>query len=237
MSSTPNASHLKRPLRLDRPANSARLTKPFRSPLRSSSGHHQTDAAGQAKASHKLTRDDAQPTLMPAAVISADDIDVRADVDALYKQYRSISREITQMRQSLDTAQQATHIVQNNQTAAIEALIDKWKTVVRDAADELYSQAKVRIDHDPDIVRSRKRSFGSLEGEPNLYGERREMLQAHHEDDREQAIKYGLVDSIEDTGDDQQDANKVSSLQVFVGPLIHLSLSLWPQCFVKWMLI
>ena len=50
------------------------------------------------------------------------------------------------MRQSLDTAEQALQIVTSDQDKQLEALITKWKLAARDAAEELFIDAKARID-------------------------------------------------------------------------------------------
>lgn len=226
--STPNnPSHLKRPcpVRLDRPAHSTRLTKPFRSPLKSSIAHH-ADAAEEAKASHDPTQTD---TDAPSASTATP----AADANTLQQQYRSISRQVTQMRQSLDTVQQAVNILQTDQKKTIETLIEKWTTVVRDAADELYIEAKERVESDGGLGRPRRRSYGDAfqEGEPHMTAEQQEMLQEQQDEDRAQALKYGLIESVEPADHDDDARDKVSQLHVFVSPLIH------PQSFTMAMML
>ena len=222
--------HLKRPLGLDRLANTARLTKPFRSPLKSSSAH--APAADQPEAGLRLHTAD---TLAPSASVSDDNtVDADVDADALHKRYLDLSRQLTQLRQSLDTAQQAVNILQNDRETSVQSLIDRWKAVIRDAADDLYDDAKVRVERDGGLTRSRRRSFVDFANEdPVLTAEQQELLRVQQAEDRAQAIKYGLIESIEPADDDHED--KVSSLRGIVSPLIHLSPSRWRQCCARWM--
>lgn len=252
MSPTPNnATHLKRPLRLHHPASGARLSKPFRSPLKSSAAHHgsaahpteanarSTEADTDTSSNHAaVDKDHACPSTVTSTSAKPDadaDVDVDVNANALYKQYLSLSRQLTQMRQSLDTAQQAVEILQTHKTENIQTLIDKWKGIVRDAADELYDDVKERVERDGGHSRVRRHSFGHFEqGEPVLTAEQQEILRTQQDEDRAQAIKYGLIESIEPADERDDDGDGVSSLRVFVSPLIHPSLSQWPRCYDRW---
>lgn len=223
MSSTQN---LKRPLRVDRLANAARLTKPFRSPLplKSSSAH--ASVAEQPDASLRLHTADTHALSDSAAVDNDVNVDVAVDsngdddIDALYKRYLDLSRQLTHLRQSLDAAQQAVNILQNDQETSVQALIDRWKGVVRDAADDLFDDAKERVERDGGLSRSRRRSSGEFPNDaPVLAAEEQEMLLMQQEEDRAQALKYGLIESVEPAEDDLED--QVSSLLGYVSPLIH----------------
>ncbi len=135
--------------RLD--ATQASLNKPFRSPLRTSSKlqapKEQTQTPDPGLQSQSClpppTIDSASP-LKPQSLLR--DASARPDTRDLQKEYTASSIRLTQLRQSLEIAQQALQIESSNQVAELRALIKKWKTIAQEAADELFIDAKDRVD-------------------------------------------------------------------------------------------
>lgn len=209
-SATQNASRPKRPLRRDHPTHAAaRLTKPFRTPLRPSPAR-QTPASvvtAQAHASQQQCSDvdtasdngtQGVPRESPAA----------AD---LYRQYRTLSRQLTQMRQSLDTVQQAIRILKDDQATTLRALTEKWKVVVREAAEELYDDAKERHDREGLSMWNRRRSFADSNDQyASLSDDEKALLRAREEEAHAEAVKYGLLDC---ANQDSEAATETVSLQ------------------------
>lgn len=57
----------------------------------------------------------------------------------------SINRSIANLRADIDTAQQALKIETSNRDAELERLIDKWRSVSREAAEMLYADVRERV--------------------------------------------------------------------------------------------
>jgi Swi5-dependent recombination DNA repair protein 1 len=63
-----------------------------------------------------------------------------------HAEHVTLSLELSQLRQSLDTVQQALQIEQSGQRDELKILIAKWRGVAQEAADELFADAKDKID-------------------------------------------------------------------------------------------
>ncbi|KAL2419909.1 hypothetical protein ABEF95_008277 [Exophiala dermatitidis] len=63
----------------------------------------------------------------------------------LRKEHSALSRQLAQLRQSLDTAKQALDIETSNQDVELRRLIAKWRAVAQEAAEELFVDAKERV--------------------------------------------------------------------------------------------
>lgn len=234
-----NASRgLKRPPVSSSHATNLKLTKPFRSPLvrkypSSESSSSQPTAADGASARTAASlaspeeRDAHHDTVPVSQALNSPNIDTTHDAvtsDVLYKQYLDLSRQLTQMRQSLDTAQQALNILQADQQHAMQSLIHKWTGVVRDTAEELFEDIKLRSQVEGRFARSRRCS-PSYHGESDernqaLTKDQKEMLLAQQEEDHAQALKYGVVESIEDRADDPEPPVSLD-IGISLNPLIH----------------
>lgn len=204
----------KRPL--PSPSTQSRLTKPFSSPL----------IKRQVPAKQKVI-DTRASKLNHASQTTTETNDAAASedtpIDELYKQYTDLSRQLTQLRQSLDTTQQALNILKTNQQQSIQSLTEKWTSVIHDTAEELYTDAKARVERDGGfLARPRRRSpMFDLDQErhASLTSEEKALLEQQQEEDRAQALKYGLIESIEDrNADDNAVGGTVSLL---------LRLTLW----------
>jgi Swi5-dependent recombination DNA repair protein 1 len=197
------ATRLKRPLADHHSSISARLTKPFRTPLKTNLNTNSQQSQTQGTRA----------------------IDTHADpADDLHRQYVALSRQLTQARQLLDTVQQATRILTNDQPATLANLIDKWKAVVRDAADELFEHTRERAQLDGPAIFHRRSTFDDLEDPfAHLNAEQKAMSQARQEDEHAEAVKYGLVNSIEADTDPAEVTVSCSGVGTATpNPLMHL---------------
>lgn len=63
----------------------------------------------------------------------------------LSRQYTVLSIRLTQLRKSLDIAEQALKIERSSEDVQLEHLIIKWRAVAQETADELFTDAKERV--------------------------------------------------------------------------------------------
>ncbi|KAJ9638062.1 uncharacterized protein PV06_04955 [Exophiala oligosperma] len=144
--------------RLDQSATS--LTKPFRSPLRNhSSNHsHKGDISSPEKRLHEATKQSSPPVTTshdadrtstspvgPESTHPDRNIDPGLDHKSNQKQHIALSLQLKKLSQSLDLAQQVLHIETSQQDAQLRCLISKWKQVARNVAEQLFEEAKERI--------------------------------------------------------------------------------------------
>lgn len=198
----------KRPLRsIGHTATTSKLTKPFRSPLVRKSSSSISTGPGKVNESSVATQQaqtESHDTIaatsgaLDTAIDNNNDNDGNdADTDELYQQYMDLSRQLTQMRQSLDTAQQALNILRTDQEHNMHALTEKWRSVVRDTAEEFFEDFKARAENGCSWSRPRQRSPLFDDAKPVLSTEEQEMLHFIQNEERAEALKYGLIDSIE----------------------------------------
>jgi len=128
---------------------------------------------------------------------------------ALQKQHSALSLQLTKLRQQLDTAQQALKIEQSNQDTELEALIEKWKGVARELAEELFSTAKDRVNKMGGLGawRERTQKDPNWGDEPDmdeseLTLEQREQLEIQREEIVAEAEKYGVKEPEPEPKDD-----------------------------------
>ena len=197
------------------------LTRPFRSPLRISTNNAstQSDAIDEQtpkrqKASVPVT---ATPTqlrtstaadhggqlpLAPARALQPSQAGP-ANADTLPKEYATLARKLTSLRQSLDTVQQALKVETSNQSSDLDALIRKWRSVVRDTSEELFEDAKHRVGNRGDVqnwLKQQEKEPPDMwfeERQIRLSDAQRKMLEVQREDDRAEAEKYGLIEKDE----------------------------------------
>jgi hypothetical protein len=88
---------------------------------------------------------DEKPVAVPSAA-SADHEVHNLQHKPLQKQRAELSLQHKQLCQSLDMVEQALQFEESGQEAQLQDLIGKWRAVAREAADELFVDAKDRID-------------------------------------------------------------------------------------------
>jgi hypothetical protein len=64
---------------------------------------------------------------------------------SLQKQHSALALQLSKLRQALDTAQQALKIQSSNTDVELELVIENWQRISREAADELFADAKDRV--------------------------------------------------------------------------------------------
>ncbi|KIW54700.1 hypothetical protein PV05_07045 [Exophiala xenobiotica] len=143
--------------RLDQ--STASLTKPFRSPLRKdpSDPSHKPNITSPDTKLHLDTKlsplvttsiDSAETTKKPHGSASTGFAGTaNAEHRELQKEHVALTLHLKKLCQSLDVAQQALQIETSNQIVQLQVLISKWKAVARDVAEQLFDEAKERIDH------------------------------------------------------------------------------------------
>lgn len=133
------------------------LNKPFRSPLRTKSklqSHQEQTHRPDSELDHapclssRLANSDLprqnQPTFK--STLRGIPTNPQADSSHLQKQHNALSTRLTHLRQSLDTAQQALQVQSSNQCGELQSLVQKWRAIAQAVADELFNDAKERID-------------------------------------------------------------------------------------------
>ncbi|EXJ87527.1 hypothetical protein A1O3_04487 [Capronia epimyces CBS 606.96] len=98
------------------------------------------------------------------------------------KERSVLSIRLTKLRQSLDTAQQALEIEESNQDAELRTLIGKWRTVAQEAAEELFADAKERVQGMGGVVAWRRR----MKEDARLWTDNQDERNLCHGDDNEQ---------------------------------------------------
>ena len=233
-------------------ANST-LAKPFRSPLRTSANNtasqagetnerrpkqHHTDSA-TALTPHQLrssTAYEGNTPLPPSPIVTTKQQDAAlGNIDALQTEYSALARKMTSLRQSLDTAQQALQIETTDKSSDINSLIVKWRSVVQDSAEELFEDAKQRVEKEGGVqswLKQQEKEPPDLwfeERRFKLTDAQRRMLDVQQKEDRAEAEKYGLNEK----HDVEEEAEIVSSAlhQFPLSPLMHpYRVSRWTRC-------
>ncbi len=233
-------------------ANST-LAKPFRSPLRTSANNTATQAGATneqrpnqhhidsvaAVTPHQLRSStayegDTQSPPSPAVTLKQQDVAL-SNVDALRTEYSALARKLTSLRQSLDTAEQALQIETTDKSSDINSLIVKWRSVVQDTAEELFEDAKQRVEKEGGVqswLKQQEKEPPDLwfeERRFKLTDAQRRMLDVQQKEDRAEAEKYGLNEK----QDEEEEAEIVSSALHLLplSPLMHpYRLSRWRRC-------
>ncbi|KAL8958676.1 MAG: hypothetical protein Q9193_004311 [Seirophora villosa] len=146
----------------------AALSKPFRSPFRTpfkkSGNHPQTTLtlSSQSPSGHTATPN-IPPSTTPSAAASKRRFLTQVHhsgstssscsspaasprLTQLQKQHTALLNQLSSLRASLETTSQALEIEASTADTRLEALIQKWKTASRDAAEEVYTISKDRVD-------------------------------------------------------------------------------------------
>lgn len=125
-------------------------------------------------------------------------------VSELQRAHSSLLRQLSKLRQDLDTVQQAEKIESAGQDAELESLISKWKMASRELAEEVFRTAKDRVNRMGGVGAWRERSQrpGGWEEDDNvlianLTDEQREAIEIAKEDSSREASKYGAGSSLQ----------------------------------------
>lgn len=123
------------------------LNKPFRSPLRTPKNTFDDRAPSITRSrspnvSTTIASDEHNAS--PAKVSKQQALTSTAE--GSQNHYVLLTQKLNKTRQALEVAEQALQIVDSRQDIQLEALITKWTQIARDVADELFVDAKARID-------------------------------------------------------------------------------------------
>jgi SEL1 protein len=145
--------------------------KPFRSPLRPAAKLQNDTTPSHPRDSEKDPIVGSQLSPMrnnsashrafrraPTHTLSDQSGSTNDDPTDLQKQYTSLSIRSAQLCQSLENAEQALQIEVSDQVLELDQLIIKWRRIAQEAADELFSDAKARIDNAGGFAAWRRRA-------------------------------------------------------------------------------
>ena len=127
--------------RLD--ATASTLSKPFRSPLKVTSSHRTAlQNAKKEHADHQATT----PCKIQSATSTLPTNHVeKQDITELQREYAALTQQLRKLRQDLDAVEQAHRIQSTGQEEKLICLVSKWRTIARDAADEVFESASSRV--------------------------------------------------------------------------------------------
>ncbi len=198
---------------------SSGLSKPFKSPLRTTpvSQDQEVNLAAVDSRHQPVTRQNNQTAITPSrrpnpnvsfiskAAIKPPPPPPYPKQDpqetALQKQHTALLLQLTQLRRSLDTAQQALKLTSSPRETELESLIAKWKLASREAAEEVFQGAEDRVNQMGGVGAWRERSRENKAGwgddeqaasNGRLSGEQREEREIQREELETERKKYGM---------------------------------------------
>ncbi|KAI4194130.1 MAG: hypothetical protein LQ346_003757 [Caloplaca aetnensis] len=208
------------PKKRQRTGPSSALHKPFRSPfktpLKSSAESSQSTAGLTPQFPGDSAERDAPPILTPTPGSSRRKSPTRLNgfkssphsfaapsphLDKLQKRHTALINELSSLRANLETTNQALEIEASNTDTELETLIRKWKTVSRDAAEEVYIAAKERVDGAGGVKALKKKEKEMKQGWG--WEEKREGDQRTYDDD-----DLGPDDGAQDSGAEKEIADR-----------------------------
>jgi hypothetical protein len=143
-----------------------------------------------------------------------------AEFLALQREHSALRLRLAELRQSLDTAQQALKIQTADQDAGLEVLIAKWKQVSREVAEQLFTTAKEKVNRMGGVgvwrEKSRKKpgwwDDTQEEDEEELSPEQKEQREIQREEWQAEMKKYGTEPSEEVVEADDEVSRRFPSL-------------------------
>jgi hypothetical protein len=210
------------------------LSKPFKSPWKaadrlgedaggavdtSKDQHRENNQAAITNSSHPNT----QPTIIPRRKPTQNQSSPGNPQNdpqffTLQKRHSALLLQLSTLRQSLDTAQQALKIASSSSDTELETLITKWKLASREAAEEVFRGAKDRVNRMGGVgawrERSRKKPNGWDEETPQMDveemgEEQREQLEIQKEELEAERRKYN-------TGKEAEVVEKDDDVSTFI---------------------
>lgn len=149
------------PKKRQRFSNASALSKPFRSPLKTPLKTPLGPSQNPKAADTQSSPGDPTKVLTPTPVANSSKFRTPTQVlhsgsnssatpsprlSQLQKQHTALLNELAAVRANLETTNQALEIEASTTDSDLEALIRKWKTVSRNAAEEVFPVTKERID-------------------------------------------------------------------------------------------
>jgi Swi5-dependent recombination DNA repair protein 1 len=216
------------------------LSKPFRSPLKASIITQQGNAGTVDPSSNHPQQNN--PRAITNSRFPTDQRTSRPAINApptrssqanrqktpqeitLQKHHSALLLQLTKLRQSLETAQQALKITSSTTDAKLESLISKWKLASREAAEEVFRGAKDRVNGMGGMgawrERSRKKPEGWGDDEQDggvgeLSEEQREDREIQRDELEAERRKYGSG-KVEVMVEERDDDDDVSDLCITI---------------------
>lgn len=160
------------PSKRRRPAASTALSKPFKSPFRSTPAALSTSFTSNAESaepSPHVTRSalpqyqfnniKSQKRNSSGSLLPTPKLEVDEETSSLLLEKESLQTQVTNLRAILDGANQALRIQGSGKDTELEALIIKWRFISQAAADEVFIGAKERVDRMGGVTAWRQRSM------------------------------------------------------------------------------
>ncbi len=215
------------------------LSKPFRSPLKAvtrpleetekvvggaNNGQQQKkDLIATSASSHLDTHPTTALTKKSTSTNPSADHLVKKtpNLHALEKKHSDLVFQLSKVRQSLDTAQQALKIASSSTDTELETLISKWKLASREAAEEVFRGARDRVDNMGGVgawrERSRKRPEGWDDENPQsdlrgLSEEQSEEMKMQRDEWEAERRKYGS-EKVEEVVENEDDVSYTTGSQ------------------------
>ncbi|KAJ9650503.1 hypothetical protein H2198_010190 [Neophaeococcomyces mojaviensis] len=138
---------------------SSTLCKPFRSPLKVSDNdcqslppskkdnHVQQASSCVSPVQTDLripTKQEQTSSVNHSAILNTTST-TNDDVIQLQRQYSSLTQQLRKLKQDLDVTEHALKIQSSTEKGQLEALILKWRSIARDAADDVFAAAQSRV--------------------------------------------------------------------------------------------
>lgn len=117
------------------------INKPFRSPLRSAITTSSNDQNPSPSTPTSTRLPQTNSVALPAAPSSSSD-----GITSVSKQLSGLSLQLHKLKQKLDVFKQALQIETSGADKELHELIDKWKKVAQEGAEEVFADTKDRID-------------------------------------------------------------------------------------------
>jgi hypothetical protein len=131
---------------------------------------------------------------------------------SLQKQHSALVLQLSQLRQALDTAQQALKIQSSNTDVELELVIRKWQRISREAAEELFAGAKDRVNRMGGVAAWRERNQKQTQrwedeepvNQDALTDEQKDLIEEQKEEMEAMNQKYG-IEKVEQVVEEKED--------------------------------
>ena len=139
---------------------------------------------------------------------------------SLQKQHSALVLQLSKLRQALDTAQQALKIQSSNTDVELELVIGKWQRISREAAEELFADAKDRVNRMGGVGAWRERNRIQTQrwdreesvNQDTLTDEQKDLIEEQKEEMEAMKEKYG-IEKVEQVAGEKED--EVSFFAIF----------------------
>jgi hypothetical protein len=228
--------HAAKRRKLDQPP--ASLNKPFRSPLpqQSRTQLQPSETPSRLKSSTLSSADDF-PTGRHDSINTHSPEQENSDESYIQRQQSVLSRRQTQSQLSLNVVENALQVLSGNKGDELEKLITKWRQIAQDAADEVFSSTKERIDRMGGyaVVQRRAAEDAKVWNAENEWKPTKVEGEGETDANADSTVTSGVegCDSGSDEGDQDPDDEVSQGRSCY--PSVHTNVrdgrsTAWPQC-------